>query len=91
MVQAVCIVVESPTASIRTTEWLLTSVNSLMYLQIGFVLENFPTARVRALMRRLSIMCPHVIFELSLMRKDPLATTMWARDWSAFLEVFPLC
>ena len=79
MVQAVCIVVESPTASIRTNEWLLTSVNSLVDLQIGLVFENFPAARVRALMRHLSIMCPHVIFELSFVRKDPLATSMRAR------------
>ena len=91
MLQAVCVVVKSPSASIWATEWLFSSVNSLMDLQIRLVFENFPAARVCALMHHLSIMCLHVIFELSLMRKDPLTATMWAREGSGFLEVFPFC
>ena len=91
MVQTVCVVVKSPTTSIRTDEWLLSSMDSLMDLEIRFVFENLPATRVRALMRHLSFVCPHVIFELSLVRKDPLATAMWARERSAFLEVFPFC
>ena len=91
MVQTVCVVVKSPTASIRTNERLLSSMDSLMDLEIRFVFENLPATRVRALMRHLSFVCPHVIFELSLVREKPLTTTVWARDGSASLEVFLFC
>ena len=66
-------------------------MNSLMDLQIRLVFENFPAARVCALMTLLPIVCPHVIFELSLVREKPLTTTVWARDGSASLEVFLFC
>ena len=88
MVQAVCVIVKSFSASIRANEWLFSSMNPLMDVQIRLVLKNFPAARVRALMRRLPVVCPHMILELSLMRKHPLTTTMWAREGSTFLELF---
>ena len=77
VILAVCVVVESLSASIGAFERLLTSMDSHVNFQIRSVFESFTATRMWALMHLLASVYPVMIFELTCVLRDPLTATLW--------------